>query len=744
VFSLALLLALPILIGAGRDSYRDPYSSREATRQERLEKKPRIYYAVRSSEERPRSRSSTYNSRPTKSFEELPPLEEEEELEEERDYEEETPRSTFRKPSPVYSRNTESSRERPERVTSSSSYRSSSSDRASPERSISSERERTIPERERDSEERFSNQPSSFRASPVDDYLSPSSATKSRDCLQTQLLTALTENKMLLKQQQEQQQQQRQQQQQQQQQQKQQQTRQQQLRANFPASTYSSQSFAQQRALPTMPPPQVYINKCPNRISKLSPEKTSLLNWIMKNGQHKIFARSTRSVPQESSSRNRRDWTPLIPFNNSSARVTRSSYYSSSSYTDPYGNYGNQQQRPQQYSMPIISPQPSLPRAPVPNYAVLDSEFVSVGDFKDANEIVNKLKTEFPPMEQSSVPVIGGGDRDSDYTEEEENREEDYEENPEEEDFRSSSNKYSYGKMKPEEEEMEMEKYETNRPKEENKYERPAEKERGPMTYEAHEREEMTPQSYEEKTREELRKYSAPEGASKYYGTSSSSKPKETGYSAMRPEPEVSTGYSAMRPEPEVSTGYKTGTRTEEREEVRRPALQARLRKPENTYREKETFSHQIGPNGSYNVEYSTGNIQSKEKGYLKTVKSRTNSQSVRSQGQPEEEDTVANVKMGSVSWTSPDGYTFHLTYEADENGYRPLLTQTSMVPSNNIRSIDRRSCWSIADNREIMLPEEERSSSQSTRSSSGQSYGNSRSRKGTSRASKPQHSYHD
>lgn len=47
---------------------------------------------------------------------------------------------------------------------------------------------------------------------------------------------------------------------------------------------------------------------------------------------------------------------------------------------------------------------------------------------------------------------------------------------------------------------------------------------------------------------------------------------------------------------------------------------------------------------------------------------------------------SVANVKVGRVTWTSPEGYVFTLAYEADEKGYRPSLTQLGL-PFEDIQS---------------------------------------------------------
>lgn len=103
-----------------------------------------------------------------------------------------------------------------------------------------------------------------------------------------------------------------------------------------------------------------------------------------------------------------------------------------------------------------------------------------------------------------------------------------------------------------------------------------------------------------------------------------------------------------------------------------------------------EEFGQHSAPNGSYSIWYvpkidlnchsqeisakqfyfrftSEGGIDFKEKGYVKSTEKSGESSAL---------GAGANVKVGSVSWTSPEGFAFTLTYEADEHGYRPKLTQ--------------------------------------------------------------------
>ena len=63
----------------------------------------------------------------------------------------------------------------------------------------------------------------------------------------------------------------------------------------------------------------------------------------------------------------------------------------------------------------------------------------------------------------------------------------------------------------------------------------------------------------------------------------------------------------------------------------------------------------------------SAGGINFKEEGHLKSAEK---------SGEGGALGAAANIKMGSVSWTSPEGHVFTLIYEADEQGYRPKLTQ--------------------------------------------------------------------
>ena len=66
---------------------------------------------------------------------------------------------------------------------------------------------------------------------------------------------------------------------------------------------------------------------------------------------------------------------------------------------------------------------------------------------------------------------------------------------------------------------------------------------------------------------------------------------------------------------------------------------------------------------------FKSGNgIHQQEHGYVKTIPGYTTGS-----GDSAIAPRLANVKTGSVSWTSPEGIPFSFSYIADENGFRPV-----------------------------------------------------------------------
>jgi hypothetical protein len=113
-----------------------------------------------------------------------------------------------------------------------------------------------------------------------------------------------------------------------------------------------------------------------------------------------------------------------------------------------------------------------------------------------------------------------------------------------------------------------------------------------------------------------------------------------------------------------------------------------------NNYIPITRFYHDMKPElGEYNVGFETGNgIVQQESGYVKSVPV-FNTRSGRYEG------GSANVKQGSVSWTSPEGIPFSFSYTADENGFRAIGdhippgtggTQQATVPTSGYNPIQK------------------------------------------------------
>ncbi|XP_018580237.1 larval cuticle protein LCP-17-like [Anoplophora glabripennis] len=107
---------------------------------------------------------------------------------------------------------------------------------------------------------------------------------------------------------------------------------------------------------------------------------------------------------------------------------------------------------------------------------------------------------------------------------------------------------------------------------------------------------------------------------------------------------------------------------------------------PQNT--EINRQFQDIYPDGSYEYLYETGNgIFVQEEGKARSIN----------------EENVDLVVQGSFLYTAPDGKEIHLSYVADENGYRPQgdhLPTPPPIPPQIQRALDWIAARSLQKNR--------------------------------------------